>query len=69
VPGLPHDGVDDVEAGDLVLWLALLYEFLHALHHVLVELDSFDGAFCYRGHFRLGDRRPSLVQRGQLLVK
>jgi hypothetical protein len=66
VPRLAHDGVDDVEAGDLVLGPALLDELLHALHHVLVELDGLDGALRDGRHLGLGDGGLQLVQRREL---
>ena len=40
MPRLPHDGVDNVEPGNLELWAALLDELLDGLDDVLVELDG-----------------------------
>lgn len=66
MPRLPHDRVDHVQPGHLVLGLALQYELLDALHYVLVELDRLYCAPGDRRHLRLGDRRLHLVQRGEL---
>lgn len=66
MPGLAHDGVDDVEAGDLVLGLALEDELLDAVHHVFVELDGLDGAPRDGPHLGFGDGRSVLVQRREL---
>ena len=53
---LPYNTVDNVQAGDLVLRLALLDEFLYALHYVLVELDGSDGPLGDGGHLGLVKR-------------
>ena len=52
MPGLAHDGVDDIKAGNLVFRSALLDELFHALHNVFVELDGLDGSLgdgCHLG--------------------
>ncbi len=67
--GLTHDRVDDIEAGNLVFWTALLDELLDTLDDVLVVLDRLDGPLCDSRHFGLGDRRLDLVQRRELQVK
>ncbi len=66
VSGLAHDGVDDVQPGDLVLRTALLYELLHALNYMLVELDSLDGTLGDGGHLGFGDGWLRLVQGREL---
>ena len=69
MPRLPHDGVDDVEPGDLELRAALLDELLDGLDDVLVELDGLDRRFRDARHPRLRDGRLQLVERRQLIVE
>ena len=69
MPRLPHDGVDDVEPGDLELRAALLDELLDGLDDVLVELDGLDRRLGDARHARLRDGRLQLVERRQLLVE
>lgn len=66
VTRLTNNRVDDINSGNLVLRLALLYEFLDALHHVLVELDRLHGRPGDRGHLRLRYRRFVLVEAREL---
>jgi hypothetical protein len=66
VPGLLHDWINHVEAGNFVLRSALLDEFFNTLHNMLVVLDSPDGSRCHGRHFWLGNWRLYLVQRREL---
>lgn len=64
--GLPDNGIDHIQPGNLVFWFALEDEFLHILHDVLVELDGFHSRLRDCPHFRLRNRDLVIVEREEL---
>lgn len=69
MPRLPDDGIDDIQAGDLVFRPALEDELLDVLHDVLVELDGFHRWLCDRAHLRLWYRNLVVVERKELKIE
>lgn len=57
MPRLSHDGVDDIQAWNLIFWLTLFDELFYYLNNVLIKLNSFDSSFSNENHLGSRDGR------------